>query len=220
MCVTISSQNKTVYPWKTKASHASVDDLDPVPQQTGIRWTTKNGLSAPIPHKHQARVLQCQELCPAPGKSDLFRAYKAVSCHSSPLDFPGALRCSPATFQKKSVTLVQQSKARPPFLVSSATVALPGLPGEGEHALLHTGNQAPMQGHLRNQHFLTDRHAGVRMPHPTSALHKPCPEQVCRATPGFTGLGTRTATSWRTPAQLCCSSCPPRQTLLRCPLHR
>lgn len=87
MCVTVSSQTETVYPWRTKAGHTSVDDLDPVPQQTGISWMTKNGLSASIPHKRQARVLQCQELCQAPAKNDHFPAYRAVSRHFSPLGF-------------------------------------------------------------------------------------------------------------------------------------
>lgn len=95
--------NRDCIPGEQRLSvHASVDDVDPVPKQTGTSWTAKNGLSAPIPHKRQVRVVWCQELCPAPAKNDLFRAYRAVSYHSSPLGFPGTLRCPPTTFQKKA----------------------------------------------------------------------------------------------------------------------
>lgn len=45
-----------------------MDDLDPVLQQTGTSWITKNGLSVPNFAKHQQGPA-VPELCLAPGKT-------------------------------------------------------------------------------------------------------------------------------------------------------
>lgn len=182
--------------------------LDPVLQQIGISWATKNRLQ----HLTNAkRVLQCQELCLAPEKNALFLHLQSrfPSFFSSGL--PSSSKMSTHHIPERRVTLVQHSKARPHFHVGPTTAAVPHLPGEGET------RSSEIAQHSAEPEELSHRQACEG-----SKCHTPDPRlftsMSSAGTRYYTRLDTRAATSGRTPAQLCCSS-PPSQTLLRSRLH-
>ena len=138
----------------------------------------------------------------------LFPTYRTASHCFSSLSFPIALLASTHCIPERRVTLVQQSKARPP----SKGLSWASL-GRHEHAPLPTGRPGLTQAPPPEPHcFLTHGHTSGSK---HQVLDPPLfpqagPEQVHSAAPDLTPGRLH---PWGAPAQFCCSSLPSHTSL-------